>query len=65
MYPVGTEVEYEDHIGVVNFCDEQSGCCTICIKVIPDDIPRQVCIVVYKHDFHKIKLINGNQKGRS
>jgi len=60
MYPVGTEVEYEGHLGVVTFnhFDEQ---CTICIKVIPDDLPRQVCLVVYKYNFHKIKLINGNQ----
>lgn len=61
MYPIGTEVEYDGYYGVVTFNYEDQQC-TICIKVIPDDIPRSVCLVVYKQNFHKIHLINGNRR---
>ena len=64
MLPVGTEVEYDGQLGFVKFACPEFNQMTICTKQWPDEetgIMRQVCHVVYEHDFHKIKLITGNQ----
>jgi hypothetical protein len=60
MFPVGTEVSYKGHHGYVNFCDPETGCCTICIRVFPDEPVRNVCLVVYKTELEYVIPIIGN-----
>lgn len=60
MLPVGTEVWYKGYNGVVNFVDPETGCMTICIRTFPEEPVRNVCLVVYKHDFDKVELAIGN-----
>ena len=62
MLPVGTEVYYKGHFGVVKFSCEDS--MSICVRVFPDEPSRNVCLVVYKWDFDEVELTTGNQAQR-
>jgi len=64
MYPVGTEVIYKEHRGVIKFCDPVSGTCSICIKEFPNEPSRQVRLVVSKHDMeHVVPVIGNHSRG--
>lgn len=57
MLPVGTEVYYNGTYGIVQFiCDEYI---TVCIQSGADSL-RDVCILVYPSQQHKLELVNGN-----
>jgi hypothetical protein len=56
----GLEVQYKDHIGKVRFICETY--ITICINSFPEERRRDVCIVVYRSNFDKIKLLKESQK---
>lgn len=57
MFPVGTEVYYEDFTGVIRFCCEQY--VTVCVQTFPDRV-RDVCIIVYKENYNQLQLATGN-----
>jgi hypothetical protein len=56
----GLEVQYKDHIGKVRFICETY--ITICINSFPEERRRDVCIVVYRSNFDKIKLLKESTK---
>ena len=60
MFPVGTEVTYKNHRGWISFCDPETGCCTICIRVFEHDPSRNVCLVVYRRDLQDVMPVVGN-----
>lgn len=60
MYPVGTEVIYKEHRGVIVFVDPATGTCSICIKEFPNQPSRQVRLVVSIHDMEHIVPVIGN-----
>ena len=57
--PVGTEVCYDNMYGHVRFVCEQY--MTVCIREFPEKV-KDVCILVYPTNFHKIELITGNNQ---
>lgn len=59
MLPEKTQVIYDGYVGYVNFTDPSY--ITICINKFPNQPNRDVCILVYPNDWHKIQLLNGNQ----
>jgi len=64
MYPVGTEVIYKEHRGVIKFCDPVSGTCSICIKEFPNEPSRQVRLVVSRNDMeHVVPVIGNHSRG--
>ena len=64
MYPVGTEVIFKEHRGVIKFCDPVSGTCSICIKEFPNEPARQVRLVVSKNDMeHVVPVIGNHSRG--
>lgn len=60
MLPEGTEVCYDGMYGHVRFVCEQY--MTVCVQEFPTERVRDVCIVVFPHNFHKITLISGNNR---
>lgn len=58
MLPETTEVYYRGQYGHVRFSDEKY--MTICVKEHPQEKVRDVCLVVYPEDWHKVELVRGN-----
>jgi hypothetical protein len=51
----GDIVSYDELIGSVKFvCNSYF---TLCIKRFESEKPRDVCILIYRQDFNKIKLL--------
>lgn len=58
MLPEGTEVYYNNMYGVVRFsCDQYM---TVCVNKFKDDPQRDVCILIYPDQLHKLELVHGN-----
>lgn len=60
IFNEGLAVQYEDHIGTIRFID--SSYITLCIRSFPDERRRDVCMLIYRSDFHKIKLLKESSK---
>ncbi len=59
MLPEGTEVCYDGMYGHIRFvCDEYM---TVCVREFPEKV-RDVCILVFPSNYHKISLLNGNNQ---
>ena len=56
----GTEVEFCGQVGEIRFIDDSY--LTICLFVNSEDRVRDVCLVVQRWDWHKIKLIKESTK---
>lgn len=63
MLPEGTEVYYNGMYGRVRFTCEQY--MTVCIRRFHDDPNRDVCILVYPNQLHKLELVRGNHSHES
>ena len=60
MIPVkGLQVKYKNHVGYVRFVDDSYA--TVCICEQKEKI-RDVCIVVYKHEFKNLQLLKESDK---
>ena len=56
----GIEVIYESYVGEIRFvCDSYV---TLCINSFPKERRRDVCMLIYRHDFDKIKLLKESTK---
>lgn len=56
----GLIVEYESYIGEIRFiCNSYI---TLCVNSFPSERRRDVCMLIYRDDFKKIKLIKESSK---
>ena len=56
----GIEVCYESYIGEIKFvCDSYA---TLCVNSFPKEPRRDVCMLIYRQDFDKIKLLKESEK---
>jgi hypothetical protein len=60
VFSNGVEATYNDHTGRIRFVCEQY--VTLCISEFPNEKVRDVCILIYRHEFNKIKLIKESEK---
>jgi hypothetical protein len=54
----GLHIKFKDHIGYVNFISDEY--ITLCINSNPDPL-RDVCILIYPHQWDDIELMTGNR----
>jgi hypothetical protein len=60
VFAKGTKASYNDHVGVIEFiCDTYV---TLCICTFPNEKSRNVCILIYRSDFDKIRLTKESEK---
>jgi hypothetical protein len=51
---------YEDYEGTIRFvCDQYI---SFCIHKFPNQKGKDVCMLIYREDFHKIELIKESEK---
>jgi len=63
MLPEGTEVYIDGMYGKVRFvCDSYM---TVCVNKFQGDPARDVCILVFKNQEHRITLVKGNHSHES
>lgn len=55
----GLNVRYKEHVGKIYFVSEQY--ITICIQTFEDRL-RDVCFLVYPHQWKDIKLLKESEK---
>lgn len=56
----GLVVQYKDYIGKIRFiCSSYA---TLCISEFPEERQRDVCILISREDFDKIKLPKESEK---
>jgi len=56
----GLMVQYENYIGPIRFICESY--VTLCVSSFPEERRKDVCILIYRHNFHKIKLLKESSK---
>lgn len=56
----GLIVEYENYIGEIRFVGNSY--VTLCVSVFPDQKQRDVCMLIYRDNFKKIKLLKESSK---
>jgi hypothetical protein len=60
IFHEGLEAIYDNYVGIINFVG--SSYLTLCVKYLPEEKVRNVCIVIYKDEFNKIKLLKESSK---
>jgi hypothetical protein len=56
----GIDVIYKNHMGKIRFiCNEYL---TLCVNHFPEEKQRDVCILIYRNEFDKIKLLKESGK---
>lgn len=56
----GIEVFYENYVGKIKFvCDSYV---TLCVNSFPNERRRDVCMLICRQDFNKIKLLKESEK---
>jgi len=60
IYYEGLDIEYDGYIGTVRYVGNYY--ITMCLKTFPNEKVRDVCMLIYKKDFNKIKLFKESQK---
>lgn len=60
IFHEGLEAIYDNYVGIINFVGNSY--LTLCIKSFPKEKVRNVCIVVYRDQFNKIKLLKESSK---
>lgn len=56
----GIEVYYENYVGRIRFVCESYA--TLCVNSFPEQPRRDVCMLIYRKDFDKIKLSKESEK---
>lgn len=56
----GLHVSYLEHYGYIRFISDRY--LTICIKEFPGERNRNVCLLVFRDNYSKIKLIKESEK---
>ena len=60
VFSKDVQAYYEDYEGTIRFvCDQYI---SFCIHKFPDEKVKDVCMLIYREDFHKIKLIKESEK---
>jgi hypothetical protein len=60
IYYEGLKIEYDGYKGIVKYIGNHY--ITMCLKTFPNEKVRDVCMLIYKKDFNKIKLFKESQK---
>ena len=56
----GIDVVYENYVGKIKFvCDSYA---TLCVNSFPEQPRRDVCMLIYRKEFDKIKLLKESEK---
>lgn len=56
----GLIVQYENYIGTIKFvCNSYV---TLCVNSFPNEKQRDVCMLIYRGNFNKIKLLKESSK---
>jgi hypothetical protein len=63
MLPEGTEVYLNGMYGKVSFTCEQY--MTVCVRKFPTEPSRDVCILIFPNQLHKLELVRGNHSHES
>jgi hypothetical protein len=56
----GLLVQYENYIGNIRFVSNSY--VTLCVNSFPEEKRRDVCMLIFREDFNKIKLLKESQK---
>lgn len=56
----GLYVQYENYIGHIKFVGDSY--VTLCINSFREEKQRDVCMLVYRNEFNKIKLLKESEK---
>lgn len=56
----GIDVVYENYVGRIRFVCESY--VTLCVNSFSNEPRRDVCMLVYRRDFQKIKLLKESEK---
>ena len=60
VFSEGIEATFKGHRGRIRFiCDQYV---TLCISEFPGQKVRDVCILIYRHEFNQIKLAKESEK---
>ena len=60
VFTEGSLAQYKEHIGTIRFvCNSYL---TLCISEFPEERQRDVCILICREDFDKIKLPKESEK---
>lgn len=56
IFKIGQRARYKNDEGIISFVYPK--CITICVRVFPNEKSRNVCLVVYSHDFDKVEILD-------
>jgi hypothetical protein len=60
VFTEGLLVQYENYVGQIRFvCNSYV---TLCVNVFPGQKQRDVCMLIYRDNFKKIKLLKESSK---
>jgi hypothetical protein len=60
IFTEGLEVTYDEYLGIIKFVGNSY--VTLCIKTFPEDRARDVCMIIHRCEYHKIKLLKESDK---
>jgi hypothetical protein len=60
VFSEGLQAKYGPHMGIIRFISEQY--ITLCIKSFPQEKNRDVCILIHRENFSKIRLLKESEK---
>jgi hypothetical protein len=60
IFVEGLPAIYENQLGTIQFVGNTY--ITFCIKNFPEERTRNVCILIYSKDYHKVKLLKESTK---
>jgi|LakMenE01Jun11ns_1017448.scaffolds.fasta_scaffold9945475_9 hypothetical protein len=60
VFSEGLHAKYGPHEGIIKFvCDEYF---TLCVNSFPEEKNRDVCILIYRNNFNKVRLLKESEK---
>lgn len=60
IFTEGIEAIYDGYLGVIKFVGNSY--VTLCIKNFPEEKVRNVCMLIYRNQYHKVKLLKESEK---
>lgn len=60
IFTEGLEAIYDEYVGVIRFVGQSY--ITLCIKNFPNEKVRNVCMLIYRDQFNKVKLFKESEK---
>lgn len=60
IFTEGIEAIYDEYLGVIKFVGNSY--ITLCVKIFPEEKVRNVCMLIYRNQYHKVKLLKESEK---